>query len=165
MLYSCKMPQKHSTGFCGIFLSLKHNRIAHRSSKVSSRPDSMIFEIHQLRQSGFSRVYSNSCCSCFLKPEIIKIGQSSRKMYSNNILNFQESTTILKACTKKSGNILNAPCIKLEKKKSTDETLKQITSVINFKISISCKPLIIERSHCLLRLNIQKYSQLLFIEY
>ena len=30
-------------------------------------------------------------------------------MYSNNILNFQESATILNACTKKSGNLLNAP--------------------------------------------------------
>ena len=40
-------------------------------------------------------------CSCSFKPEIIKIGQSSRKMYSNNILNFQESTTILDAHTKK----------------------------------------------------------------
>ena len=32
-------------------------------------------------------------------------------MYSNRILNFQESTTILNACTKKSGNLLNAPHI------------------------------------------------------
>ena len=32
-------------------------------------------------------------------------------MYSNDILNFQESTTILSACTKKSGNLLNAPHI------------------------------------------------------
>ena len=30
-------------------------------------------------------------------------------MYNNNILNVQESTTILNACTKKSGNLLNAP--------------------------------------------------------
>ena len=30
-------------------------------------------------------------------------------MYSNNILNSQESTTILDACTKKSGNLLKAP--------------------------------------------------------
>ena len=31
-------------------------------------------------------------------------------MYSNNILNFQESTTILNACTKKkSGHLLKAP--------------------------------------------------------
>ena len=34
------------------FPSLKQNFIAYRSSKVSSRPDS-IFEIHQLYQSGF----------------------------------------------------------------------------------------------------------------
>ena len=92
------------------FPSLKQNFIAYRSSKVSSRPD-CIFEIHQLCQSGFSRVYSNCCCSCWFDLEIIKIGQSSYKMYSSNILNFQESTTILNACTKKSGNLLNAPYI------------------------------------------------------
>ena len=45
------------------FPSLRQNFIAYRSSKVSSRPD-CIFEIHQLWQSGFSRVYSNCCCSC-----------------------------------------------------------------------------------------------------
>ena len=74
------------------FPSLKHNFIAYRSSKVSWRPD-CIFEIHQLWQSGFSRVYSNSCCSCSFEPEIIKIGQLSHY--------FEESTTILSACTKK----------------------------------------------------------------
>ena len=88
------------------FPSLKHNFIAYRSSKVSSHPDS-IFEIHQLWWS----VYSNCCCSCSFESEIIKIGQSSHKMYSNNILNFQESATILNACTKKSGNLLKAPRI------------------------------------------------------
>ena len=94
--------------FCvAFFPSLKQNFIAYHFSKVSSCPDCI--EIHQLRQSGFSRVYSNCCCSCSFEPEIIKIGQSSHKMYSNNILNFQESTTILNACTKKSGNLLNAP--------------------------------------------------------
>ena len=35
-------------------------------------------------------MYSNCCCSCSFEREIIKIGQSSHKMYSNNILNFQE---------------------------------------------------------------------------
>ena len=65
--------------------------------------------IHQLWQSDFSRVYSNYCCNCTFEPEIIKIGQSSHKMYNNNILNFQESTTILNPCTKKSGNLLNSP--------------------------------------------------------
>ena len=78
--------------------SLKQNFIAYRSSKVSSRTD-CIFEIHQLWQSGFSRVYSNPGCSCLFEPEIIKIGQLSEKMYSNNILNFQEPTTILSART------------------------------------------------------------------
>ena len=67
---------------------------------IAYRPGG-IFEIHQLWQSGFSRVYSNCCCSCSFKAEIIKISQSSHKMYSNNILNFQESTTILNAHTKK----------------------------------------------------------------
>ena len=70
------------------FPSLKQNFIAYRSSKVSD----CIFEIHQLWQSGFSRVYSNCCCSCSFEAEIIKIGQSSHKMYNNNIMNFQEST-------------------------------------------------------------------------
>ena len=90
------------------FPSLKLDFIAYRSSKVSSHPD-CIFEIHQLWQSGFSRVYSNCCCRCSFEPEIIKIGQWSHKMYSNNILNFQESMTILNASTKQSGNLLNAP--------------------------------------------------------
>ena len=81
------------------FLSLKQNFTAYRSSKVSSRPD-CIFEIHQLWQSGFSRVYSNCYCSCSFEPEIIKIGQSSHKMYNNNTLNVQESTAILNACPK-----------------------------------------------------------------
>ena len=53
--------------------SLKHNFIAYRSSKLSD----CIFEINQLWQSGFSRVYSNSCRSCSFEPEITKIGQSS----------------------------------------------------------------------------------------
>ena len=82
------------------FSSLKQNFIAYRSSKVFSRPD-CIFEIHQLWQSGFSRVYSNCCCSCSFKPKIIKIGQSSHKMDSNKTQNFQESMTISNACTKR----------------------------------------------------------------
>ena len=82
------------------FPRLKQNFIAYCSSKVSSRPD-WIFEIHQPWQSGFSRMYSNCCCSCSFEPEIIKISQSSHKMYSSNILHFQESKTILNSCTKK----------------------------------------------------------------
>ena len=104
-----KSSLKQYIHFCGIFSpSLKQNFIAYRSSKVSSRPDG-IFEIHQLWQSGFSRVYSNCYNSFSFEAEIIKIGQSSHKMYSNNILNVQDSTTILNACTKKSGNLLKAP--------------------------------------------------------
>ena len=64
------------------FPSLKHNFIAYRSS---SRPD-CIFEIHQLWKSGISRVYYNSCCNCIFEHEILKIGQTSHKIYSNNIL-------------------------------------------------------------------------------
>ena len=52
-------------------------------------------------------MYSNCCCG--FSPGILKIGQSSHKMYSNNILNFQVSLTILNACIKKSGNLLHAP--------------------------------------------------------
>ena len=82
------------------FPCLKQNFIAYRSKVLD-----YIFEIHQLWQSGFSKVYSNSCCICWFEPEIIKIGQSSYMMYSNNILNFEESTTILNTLQKKSGNL------------------------------------------------------------
>ena len=82
------------------FPSLKHNFIAYHSSKVSSHPD-CIFEILQLWESGFSRMHSNCGSSCSFEAEIIKINQSSHKMYSNNIVNFQESTTIWNAFTKK----------------------------------------------------------------
>ena len=80
-----------------LFPSLKHDFIAYRSSKVSD----CIFKIYQLWQSGFSRLYSNCCCSCSFGPGIIKINRSSYKMHRNNILNSQESTTILNAHTKK----------------------------------------------------------------
>ena len=82
-----KRSLKHSIGFCDIFLSLKHNFIAYRSPKGFLRPD-CIFAIHQLWQSGFSRVYSNSYCSWSSEPEVIKIGQSSHNMYSNSIRPF-----------------------------------------------------------------------------
>ena len=99
MLDSCKMLQKQSEAFhtflWPFFQSLKQNFIAYPSSKVSD----CIFEIHQLLHSGFSMVYSNSCCSCWFEPEIIKIGRSSYKMYSNNILNFQDCTPLLNTHT------------------------------------------------------------------
>ena len=130
------------------FPSLKHNFIVYRSSKVSSGPD-CIFEILQLWQSCFSRVYSNSCCSCSFEPEIIKIGQSSNKMCSNNILNFQESTIILNACTKDSGNLLTAPPNLLSNQ--NEENLKwkrkktragfELGSSSIFRMTIPVKPL------------------------
>ena len=88
--------------------SLKQIFIAYHSSKVSSGPD-WIFEIDLLWQSGFSRVYSNCCSSCSFESKIIKIGQSSHTIYSNKILNFQESTTILNACTKKVWKLIECP--------------------------------------------------------
>ena len=68
-----KSSLNHSMFLWHFFLSLKLNFIAYRSSKVSN----CIFEIHQLWQSVFNRVYSNCCCSCWFEAEIIKIGQSS----------------------------------------------------------------------------------------
>ncbi len=84
---------KHSLRFCGIS-NFK------TEFYCISRPH-CIFEIHQLWQSDFSRVCSNCCCSCSFEHEVVTLGQSSHNMYSNSILNFQESTTILNAHTKK----------------------------------------------------------------
>ena len=53
------------------FPSLKQNFIAYRYSKMSD----YILQIHQLWQSGFSRVHSISWCSWSFEAEIIKIGQ------------------------------------------------------------------------------------------
>ena len=122
--------------FASFFPSLKQNFIAYRSSKVYSRPD-CIFEIHQLWQLGFSRVYSNFCCSSSFELEIKKNGQSSHNIYSNNILNFQESTTILNAHTKKSGNLLNEPRIYL--------SFQHLISVCGPSIVSSC----IRKSLCI----------------
>ena len=94
---SCsKCSLKHPIYFFGVFSKFKTEYYSTSFLKVSDYN----FEIHQLWQSGFIRVYSNSCCSCSFKPEIIKIGQWSLKIYSNNILNFQAFTTIFNAHTK-----------------------------------------------------------------
>ena len=91
--------------FCGIFSKFKTEFYCISFFYVKCRLVQIaIFEIHQLWQSDFCRVYSNSGCRCSFE---IKIGQSSHKMYSNKILNSQESTTILNACTKTSWNLLN----------------------------------------------------------
>ena len=98
-----KSSLKHSIRFCGIFSSLKQNFIAYRPSKVSSRPD-CIFEIHQLWQSDFSRVYSNSCCSCSFEA-VFAIGRNTRQtplMYG--LLSFKEmSSTFSKSLNLKIG--------------------------------------------------------------
>ena len=102
-----KSSLKHSIHFCGMIYS----KFKTEFYCISFFLTSSISEIHQLWQSSFSRVYSSCSCSCSFEPEIIKISQLSHNMYSNNMGNFQESTKILNACTKKSGNLLKAPCI------------------------------------------------------
>ena len=67
-----KSTLRHSIRFCGIFSKFKTEFYCISSSKMSD----YIFEIHQLWQSAFSR--------CSFEPEIIKIGQSFYKMYSNH---------------------------------------------------------------------------------
>ena len=67
-----KTSVKHSIRFCGIFSNFKTEFYCISSSKMSSC-SGCIFEIHQLWQSVFSWVYSNSCCSCSFEPETIKL--------------------------------------------------------------------------------------------
>ena len=81
----------------------------HQLQLVSPSPSCSLVVFSSLGRHRHCRVCSNSCCSCSFEAEIIKIGQSSHKMYSNNIENFQVSTTTLYACTKRSGNLLKPP--------------------------------------------------------
>ena len=69
-------------------------------------------------------MYSNSYCNCSFETEIINIDPSSHKIYSTNILNFQECTTILNSCTRKSGNLLKAP--RTKPKREMDEGLDPV---------------------------------------
>ena len=46
-------------------------------------------------------------------------------MYSNNIVKFEESTTILNACTKNSGKLLKAPYIYIYKQKEREREKKR----------------------------------------
>ena len=100
-----KSSLKHSIHFCGIFFKFKTQFYAYCSSKVLD----CIFEIHQLWQSSFSRMYSYCCCCCSFEPEIIRISQSSHKICSNNVVNFQASMIILNAHTKKVWNLIVCP--------------------------------------------------------
>ena len=110
MLDSYKMVQKQSEAFLTFLwhfskFKIEFFFIAYCSSNVSSHPD-CIFEIHQPWQSLVGCIpIAAVAVHLNLKS---KIGQLSHKMYRNKILNFQESTTILNACTKKSGNLLKA---------------------------------------------------------
>ena len=110
MLDSCKMVKKQSEAF---------HRFLYHFSKFKTEFYCISFfltsRLHFWNSPAvtirFSRVYCNCCCSCSFEAEVIKTGQSSHKMYSNKILNFQESMAILNACTKKSGNLLKTPYI------------------------------------------------------
>ena len=78
-----KSSLKHSIHFCGIFSKFKTEFycISFFWSVLTSR-------LHFCNSPAVTVRLSNCCCSCSFEPEIIKIGQSSHKMYSNNILNF-----------------------------------------------------------------------------
>ena len=82
-----KSSLKHSIGFCDIFFPGLNRILLHILLKC---------QIAFLKFTGCD----NCCCSCSFEPEIIKIGLTSHKIYSNNIVKFQDSTTILNACTK-----------------------------------------------------------------
>ena len=66
------------------------------------------------------------------------MSQSSHKMYSNNIVNFQESMAIINACTKKSGNLLHVQrmsCVsvnleKIRNKKKLVLLLRSLSSYV-----------------------------------
>ena len=86
----------HSIRFCGIFSKFKTQFLLH--IVLLNCPH---VQIAFLKFTSCSRVYSNCCCSCSFAPEIIKIGLSCHNMYSNNIVNFQESYTNFKCLYKK----------------------------------------------------------------
>ena len=79
------------------FKSLKQNSITYRSSKVQIA----FFKFTSCDNQILVGWIPFPAVAVHFNPEIIKIGQSSYKMCNNNILNFQASTTILNACTKK----------------------------------------------------------------
>ena len=142
MLDSCKMVEKQSEAFhtflWPFFLSLKQNFISYHSSKVSD----FIFENPQLWQSDFSRVYSNCCCCCLFEPEIMRIGQSAHNIYSNNIVSFQESTTISNAYTKNVWKLIEGfTLFKVEKLSSISLyllTVSHIEQINPVKVTFKC---------------------------
>ena len=110
-----KRSLKHSIRFCGIFSMFK-TILLHF---VLLKCQIAFLKSTSCDNQTFCRSYSNCCCSCSFEPEIIKIVQSSHKMYSNNIRNVQESTTILNACTK-----TGAPRRSIERKRKLEKMLR-----------------------------------------
>ena len=96
-----KSSLKHSIHFCGIFSKFKTEFLLHIVLLKCPHVQIAFFKSTSCDNQALIRVYPNSYCSCLFEPEIIKIGLSSHKIFSNNIVNFQESMTILNACTKK----------------------------------------------------------------
>ena len=73
-----KSSLKHSIRFCGIFIKFKTEFYC-----------ILFFLMSRLQFWNSPAVTIRlCCCSCSFECEILKIGQSSHKMYSNNILNF-----------------------------------------------------------------------------
>ena len=80
------------------FPSLKHNFIAYRSFNVS---DCIL---------KFTSCDNLTLVGCIpIAAVAVHLNLSSHNMYSNNIVNFEESTTILNVHTTKSRNLLKAP--------------------------------------------------------
>ena len=94
-------------------------------------------------------MHSNCFCSCSFEREIIKIGRSSHKMYSNKILNFQESMTSLNAYTKKSGNLLKAPhAIMSSPKYVTNTSFWEGANIYKDTADHQCCILTLDRAGC-----------------
>ena len=102
---SCKMVENQSEAFHTFLWHFFHvwNRILLHI--VLLKCQIAFLKFTSKWQSGFSRMYSNCCCSCWFEAEIIKIGQSSHKRYSNNIVNFSRVYGNFKCLYKKSQEI------------------------------------------------------------
>ena len=103
MLNSCKMLQKQSEAFDTFrwhFSQVQNRILLHIVLIKCSHVQIAFLKFTSYDNQALVGCIPITAVGCSFKPEIIKIGQSSHNMYSNKILNFQESTTILKACTK-----------------------------------------------------------------
>ena len=94
MLDSCKMVEKQSEAFirfCGIFSKFKKEFYYISFSHVQMS----FFKFTSGENQALVGYIPIPAVFVHFEPEILNIGQSSHKMYSNEILNFQVSTTIL----------------------------------------------------------------------